>query len=220
MKNLVHVNINNTFWWKVTNIFQKRKLVGRGALFWVSANLLIQVFGWLPAFCNPSVRWLSFPQAPLCFAHVDGFPVTRRYTDGLQRMLDHYHVLIGTLNEAESLLLDDHSQELVRVFRSGYKRLNWNSLGNIIHLSVAFSTLGCKNNSFSLFWLNYNLCVCIDMVNKQVLSIDEVLCGLDFISRVAIRRDAILTLCWPKAFSSKTKVTFPFFSKIKILILK
>uniref|UniRef100_A0A8C6BPZ6 Dynein axonemal heavy chain 10 n=1 Tax=Monodon monoceros TaxID=40151 RepID=A0A8C6BPZ6_MONMO len=52
-----------------------------------------------------------------------------RYTDGMQRMLDHYHMLIGTLNEAEALLLDDHSQELVRVFRSGYKRLNWNSLG-------------------------------------------------------------------------------------------
>uniref|UniRef100_A0A2K5DJP1 Dynein axonemal heavy chain 10 n=1 Tax=Aotus nancymaae TaxID=37293 RepID=A0A2K5DJP1_AOTNA len=52
-----------------------------------------------------------------------------RYTDGVQRMLDHYHVLIGTLNEAESVLLNDHSQELLRVFRSGYKRLNWNSLG-------------------------------------------------------------------------------------------
>uniref|UniRef100_A0A8C2R8N1 AAA+ ATPase domain-containing protein n=1 Tax=Capra hircus TaxID=9925 RepID=A0A8C2R8N1_CAPHI len=58
-----------------------------------------------------------------------------RYTDGIQRMLDHYHTLTGTLNEAESLLLDDHSQELLRVFRSGYKRLNWNSLGNkFIHL--------------------------------------------------------------------------------------
>uniref|UniRef100_A0A2K5RGE7 Dynein axonemal heavy chain 10 n=1 Tax=Cebus imitator TaxID=2715852 RepID=A0A2K5RGE7_CEBIM len=52
-----------------------------------------------------------------------------RYTDGIQRMLDHYHTLIGTLNEAESVLLNDHSQELLRVFRSGYKRLNWNSLG-------------------------------------------------------------------------------------------
>jgi hypothetical protein len=45
-------------------------------------------------------------------------------------MLDHYHLLINTLNEAETALLDDHSQELLRVFRSGYKRLNWNSLGN------------------------------------------------------------------------------------------
>ncbi|XP_004690685.2 PREDICTED: dynein heavy chain 10, axonemal [Condylura cristata] len=52
-----------------------------------------------------------------------------RYTDGIQRILDHYHKLIGTLNEAELLLLEDHSQELIRVFRSGYKRLNWNSLG-------------------------------------------------------------------------------------------
>lgn len=45
-------------------------------------------------------------------------------------MLDHYHLLVNTLNEAEVALLDDHSQELLRVFRSGYKRLNWNSLGN------------------------------------------------------------------------------------------
>ncbi|XP_027269695.1 dynein heavy chain 10, axonemal isoform X2 [Cricetulus griseus] len=52
-----------------------------------------------------------------------------RYTEGIQRMLDHYHQLINTLNEAEMALLDDHSQDLIRVFRSGYKRLNWNSLG-------------------------------------------------------------------------------------------
>uniref|UniRef100_A0A673VC35 Dynein axonemal heavy chain 10 n=1 Tax=Suricata suricatta TaxID=37032 RepID=A0A673VC35_SURSU len=52
-----------------------------------------------------------------------------RYTDGMQRVLDHYHVLMETLNEAEALLLDDHSQELIRVFRTGYRRLNWNSLG-------------------------------------------------------------------------------------------
>lgn len=45
-------------------------------------------------------------------------------------MLDHYHMLVGTLNDAETVLLDDHSQELLRVFRSGFKRLNWNSLGD------------------------------------------------------------------------------------------
>lgn len=66
------------------------------------------------------------------------FPVTCRYTDDIQRMLDHHHMLIGTLNKAESVLLDDHSRELGRVFRSGYKRLNWSSLGNIVHLSIAF----------------------------------------------------------------------------------
>ncbi|KAG8146106.1 hypothetical protein E2320_012501 [Naja naja] len=44
-------------------------------------------------------------------------------------MLDHYHKLVGTLNEAEMQLLDEHMQDLWRVFRSGYKRLNWNSLG-------------------------------------------------------------------------------------------
>uniref|UniRef100_A0A6I8PPI6 Dynein heavy chain tail domain-containing protein n=1 Tax=Ornithorhynchus anatinus TaxID=9258 RepID=A0A6I8PPI6_ORNAN len=52
-----------------------------------------------------------------------------RYTDGMKHMLDHYHALMATLNEAETQLLDDHIHELLRVFRSGYKRLNWNSLG-------------------------------------------------------------------------------------------
>uniref|UniRef100_K7FM63 Dynein axonemal heavy chain 10 n=1 Tax=Pelodiscus sinensis TaxID=13735 RepID=K7FM63_PELSI len=52
-----------------------------------------------------------------------------RYTDGMKQMLEHYHKLMETLNEAEIQLLDDHIQELWRVFRSGYKRLNWNSLG-------------------------------------------------------------------------------------------
>lgn len=45
-------------------------------------------------------------------------------------MLDRYHKLMGTLNEAETKLLDDHIQELWRVFKSGHRRLKWNSLGN------------------------------------------------------------------------------------------
>uniref|UniRef100_A0A8D1JU08 AAA+ ATPase domain-containing protein n=1 Tax=Sus scrofa TaxID=9823 RepID=A0A8D1JU08_PIG len=65
-----------------------------------------------------------------------------RYTDGIQRMLDHYHMLIGTLNEAETNLLDDHSQELVRVFRSGYKRLNWNSLGIADYITRCKQAIG------------------------------------------------------------------------------
>ncbi|KAM9259890.1 dynein axonemal heavy chain 10 [Cariama cristata] len=52
-----------------------------------------------------------------------------RYTDRLENMLDRYHKLMGTLNDAEAKLLDDHIQELWRVFRSGHRRLNWNSLG-------------------------------------------------------------------------------------------
>ncbi|NXA37419.1 DYH10 protein, partial [Eudromia elegans] len=49
--------------------------------------------------------------------------------DGLKNMLDHYDRLMGTLDEAETKLLDDHIQELWRVFKSGHRRLNWNSLG-------------------------------------------------------------------------------------------
>ncbi|XP_021567645.1 dynein heavy chain 10, axonemal [Carlito syrichta] len=65
-----------------------------------------------------------------------------RYTEGLQRMLDHYHMLRGTLNEAETMLLDDHSQELIRVFRSGYKRLNWNSLGIADYITRCKQAIG------------------------------------------------------------------------------
>uniref|UniRef100_A0A8C5K168 Dynein, axonemal, heavy chain 10 n=1 Tax=Jaculus jaculus TaxID=51337 RepID=A0A8C5K168_JACJA len=65
-----------------------------------------------------------------------------RYTDGIQRMLDHYHQLISTLNDAETLLLDNHAQELLRVFRSGYKRLNWNSLGIADYISRCKQAIG------------------------------------------------------------------------------
>ncbi|MEE6504167.1 hypothetical protein FKM82_005082, partial [Ascaphus truei] len=65
-----------------------------------------------------------------------------RYTDGMKHMLAAYEKLMGSLNEAEVQLLDDHIRELWRVFRSGYKRLNWNSLGigdYIIRCSQAIS---------------------------------------------------------------------------------
>ncbi|NXK07793.1 DYH10 protein, partial [Herpetotheres cachinnans] len=52
-----------------------------------------------------------------------------RYRNRLKNMLDCYHKLMETLNEAETKLLDDHIQELWRVFKSGHRRLNWNSLG-------------------------------------------------------------------------------------------
>ncbi|XP_065594770.1 dynein axonemal heavy chain 10 [Cyrtonyx montezumae] len=52
-----------------------------------------------------------------------------RYADELKHMLDHYHNLVETLNEAETRLLDDHIQELWKVFKPGQRRLNWNSLG-------------------------------------------------------------------------------------------
>lgn len=45
-------------------------------------------------------------------------------------MLDDYHNVVGTLNEAETKLLDDRIQELWKVFKLGQRRLNWNSLGN------------------------------------------------------------------------------------------
>lgn len=92
---------------------------------------------WGPCYCGSHVM-PCISHRSLCWAH--------RYTEGIQRMLDHYHLLINTLSEAETALLDDHSQELLRVFRSGYKRLNWNSLGNRAapgRLTVCFMCISC-----------------------------------------------------------------------------
>ena len=36
-------------------------------------------------------------------------------------MLDDYHNVVGTLNEAETKLLDDHIQELWKVFKLGQR---------------------------------------------------------------------------------------------------
>ncbi|KAM5237710.1 dynein axonemal heavy chain 10 [Ctenodactylus gundi] len=65
-----------------------------------------------------------------------------RYTEGLQRLLDHYHKLMASLNPAETVLLDDHAQEMLRVFRSGYKRLNWNSLGIADYITRCKQAIG------------------------------------------------------------------------------
>ncbi|NXJ81835.1 DYH10 protein, partial [Trogon melanurus] len=52
-----------------------------------------------------------------------------RYTKRLKNTMDLYHKLMGTLSEAETKLLDDHIEELWRVFKPGHRRLNWKSLG-------------------------------------------------------------------------------------------
>ncbi|XP_030074215.1 dynein axonemal heavy chain 10 [Microcaecilia unicolor] len=52
-----------------------------------------------------------------------------RYTDGLKRMLVGYEKIMESIHDAEAQLLDEHIKDLWRVFRSGYRRLNWNSLG-------------------------------------------------------------------------------------------
>ncbi|XP_058850532.1 dynein axonemal heavy chain 10 [Acipenser ruthenus] len=72
-----------------------------------------------------------------------------RYVDGLKHMLTHHDTLMGILTEAETQLLGEHIQELWRVLRSGYTRLNWNSLGisdYISRSSQAISKFGSLVN--------------------------------------------------------------------------
>ena len=44
-------------------------------------------------------------------------------------MLDNYHLLLASLDESETLLLETHLSDLKRSIRPGAKRLNWTSLG-------------------------------------------------------------------------------------------
>ncbi|KAM6964967.1 dynein axonemal heavy chain 10 [Aplochiton taeniatus] len=52
-----------------------------------------------------------------------------RYVDGLKNVVNRYHSLMDSLNDAEFFLLAEQIRELRRVLRAGYKRLNWNALG-------------------------------------------------------------------------------------------
>jgi hypothetical protein len=44
-------------------------------------------------------------------------------------MLDDYHLLLASLDESETLLLEEHLYDLKRTIRPGAKRLNWTALG-------------------------------------------------------------------------------------------
>ncbi|NXX86539.1 DYH10 protein, partial [Urocolius indicus] len=51
------------------------------------------------------------------------------YRDRLKKVLDLYDKLMGTLDEAETKLLDDHIQDLWTTFKWGHTMINWISLG-------------------------------------------------------------------------------------------
>jgi len=55
--------------------------------------------------------------------------------------LDNYHLLIASLDDSETLLLEDHLKELKRTIRPGAKRLNWTSLGIQDYLNKSNSSI-------------------------------------------------------------------------------
>ncbi|XP_077995609.1 dynein axonemal heavy chain 10-like isoform X2 [Glandiceps talaboti] len=65
-----------------------------------------------------------------------------KYNDGLKHMLNRYHNAIASLNPAETMLLEEHTRELRRTMKPGYKRLNWNSLGINDYISRCEQALG------------------------------------------------------------------------------
>ncbi|NXN18460.1 DYH10 protein, partial [Indicator maculatus] len=77
-----------------------------------------------------------------------------RYTNRLKVMLDLYHRLMGTLNEAETKLLHDHIQELWTIFKPGHRRLNWNCLG--IGNFIIRSTEAVKKFEFLVHHIHHN----------------------------------------------------------------
>ena len=48
---------------------------------------------------------------------------------GLRNMLERYHRIMHSLNDAELDLLQDHIKQLQQTLKSGHTRLNWNTLG-------------------------------------------------------------------------------------------
>jgi hypothetical protein len=44
-------------------------------------------------------------------------------------MLDNYHLLLASLDESETLLLEEQLLDLKRSIKPGAKRLNWTALG-------------------------------------------------------------------------------------------
>ncbi|XP_054248884.1 dynein axonemal heavy chain 10 [Indicator indicator] len=77
-----------------------------------------------------------------------------RYINRLKVMLDRYHRLMGTLNEAETKLLHDHIQELWTIFKPGHRRLNWNCLG--IGNFIIRSTEAVKKFEFLVHHIHHN----------------------------------------------------------------
>ncbi|XP_070572584.1 dynein axonemal heavy chain 10-like isoform X2 [Ptychodera flava] len=65
-----------------------------------------------------------------------------KYNDGLKHMLNRYHNAIASLNPAETMLLEEHTRDLRRTMKPGYKRLNWNSLGISDYISRCEQALG------------------------------------------------------------------------------
>ena len=76
------------------------------------------------------------------------------YVDSLTHMLNRYHMVLHTLDHAESTLLEDHMRSLRRVIRPGAKRLNWNSLG-INDFSTKCDNVRATVSKFSLKFNSY-----------------------------------------------------------------
>lgn len=74
-----------------------------------------------------------------------------RYALRLKKMLDNYHMLLASLDESETQLLDEHLHELKRAIRPGAKRLNWNALGINDYLSKCNSVIKTKPSFFFTF---------------------------------------------------------------------
>ncbi|NWU97712.1 DYH10 protein, partial [Upupa epops] len=90
-----------------------------------------------------------------------------RYLNRLKNILNCYHKLMGTLNEAETKLLDDHIQGLWRIFQPGHKRLTWDSLG------VGDFIMRCTPAVRSFEWLVQQVHSYSEGINDRLLFIES-----------------------------------------------
>ena len=76
--------------------------------------------------------------------------------DGLKSVVNRYHSLMDSLNDAEFNLLSEQILDLRRVMRPGFKRMNWNALGSYILLRPYYHSIA------SVQIIDFDVSVCMN----------------------------------------------------------
>ncbi|NXR37780.1 DYH10 protein, partial [Zosterops hypoxanthus] len=90
-----------------------------------------------------------------------------RYTSKLKAMLDRYHKLMEMMNEAETKLLDQYVQELLKILKSGHKRVTWKAVG------IGEFILQCTQTIGKLELLVHQIHYISEGINSKLQSIES-----------------------------------------------
>lgn len=108
-----------------------------------------------------------------------------RISISLKKMLDNYHMLLASLDDSETLLLESHLHDLKRTIRPGAKRLNWSALGINDYLTK------CNSNISKLESM-------VNQIKKNSKDIQQFLGeiqSVDLFPKPALNADGSLTQC-------------------------